>query len=42
MKSTFHKCVLNVNAGPSPTPLSKSDKQNEKDPEIEIGPKLGN
>ena len=30
MKSTFHKCVLNVNAGPNPTPMSKLGKQNEK------------
>ena len=42
MKSTFHKCVLNVNAAPNPTPMSKWGKQNGKNPKIEIGPKWGN
>ena len=26
MKLPIHKCVLNVKAGPNPTPMSKSDK----------------
>jgi len=30
MNSTFHKCVLNVNAGPNPTPMSKLGEQNQK------------
>ena len=29
MKSTFHKCVLNVSAGPNPTPMSKFCKKTE-------------
>ena len=31
-----YKCVLNVNTGPNPTPMSKLGKQNEKNPKIEI------
>ena len=30
MKSTFHKCVLNVNAGPHPTPMSNLGKYHGK------------
>ena len=30
MKSTFHKCNLDVNTGPNPTPTSKLGKQNKK------------
>ena len=29
MKSTFHKCIFNVNAAPNPTPMSKLAKYNE-------------
>ena len=30
MKSTFHKCVLNVDAGPNSTPMNKLGDQNGK------------
>ena len=37
MTSTFHKCILNVNAAPNPTPMSKFDKYEVKALKIEIG-----
>ena len=42
MKSIFRKYVLNVNAGPNPTPMSKLGKEHKNNTEIEISPKWGN
>ena len=36
MKSTFNRCVFNVNTGLNPTPMSKLGKQNEKTQKFEI------
>ena len=40
MKSTFHKCVVNLLPVTDPTPMSESDKYNAKAIKTKIYPKI--